>query len=317
MAYVGTLARHIERSVNIIWGSASLCQSLSGCGPYGEGGIYQQNGQTVYGSLIGAIDNQTISPNYQNSSGGPVVAFASASYAQNSGNSNYNSLQISAERRAHDLTYLLSYTYAKSMDTQSAEYDPRTYNGNNYGLSTFDMRHNFVASYNWELPFERFLGPHRYSQGWHITGITRFNTGFPVSLSSGGDFALTNIGLDRPTQVAPIQKLNPHSPAHNFFNTSAFASGLSCGYEVCGVTGSARQFLFHGPGTINTDAGVEKDTKLTERTQLNFRLEMFNVFNHANFLSSATQGNANGGQFGQVTNTAPARIGQISGKFVF
>jgi hypothetical protein len=316
VAYVGTQARHIERGIPLLVGSASLCQSLPGCGPGGEGGVYTVNGQNYYGTLQGPIDNQTISPNYHNSSGGAVVAFAEANYAQNSGNSNYNSLQVSAERRANHLTYLLSYTYAKSLDSQSAAFDPRN-PGRNYGLSTFDMRHNFVASYNWEPPLDRFLGAHRYSQGWHITGISRFNTGVPVSLQSTGDFALTNIGLDFPNQVAPIQKLNPHSPAHEFFNPAAFASNLSCGYEVCGVTGSAKQFLFHGPGTINTDAGIEKDTKITERTQLNFRLEMFNVFNHANFLSSATQGNANGGQFGQVTNTAPARIGQLSGKFIF
>jgi hypothetical protein len=179
------------------------------------------------------------------------------------------------------------------------------------------LRHNFVASYNWTLPFARFMGPHRYSDGWSITGISRFNTGTPVSLASSGDFALTNIGLDYPTQVAPIKKLNPHAPAHAFFDTSAFANNLSCGYEECGVTGSAKQYLFHGPGAINTDAGVEKDTKLTERMQLNLRLEMFNVFNHANFLTSQTHGDANSGLFGQVTNTAPARVGQISGKFIF
>jgi hypothetical protein len=51
--------------------------------------------------------------------------------------------------------------------------------------------------------------------------------------------------------------------------------------------------------------------------QLNFRIEMFNVFNHANFLTSQTVGNANSGQFGQATNTAPARVGQVSGKFIF
>ena len=316
VAYVGTLGHHVEHGVPILWGSAPLCQSLAGCGPGGEAGVYQLNGQNVYSSLVGLIDNQTVSPNYTNSNGGPVTAFAESQYLQNSGNSNYNSLQVSAERRAHDLTFLLSYTYAKSMDTYSALYDPRT-PGSNYGLSGFDLRHNFVASYNWNVPFYRFLGAHRYSQGWQITGISRFNTGTPVNLASGGDFALTSIGLDYPTQIAPIQKLNPHAPAHTFFNTSAFASGLSCGYEVCGVTGSARQNLFHGPGTINTDAGVEKDTKITERMQLNFRIEMFNVFNHANFLTNATQGNANSGQFGQVTNTAPARVGQISGKFIF
>jgi hypothetical protein len=279
--------------------------------------VYQLNGQNVYGTLVGAIDNQTISPNYHNSNGGPVVAFAEANYLQNSGISNYNSLQVSVERRSRDITYLVGYTYAKSLDSVAALYDPRTFNGNNYGFSTFDLRHNLVASYNWELPFARFLGPHRYSQGWHITGITRFNTGFPISLKSGGDFALTNIGLDYPTQIASIKKLNPHLPAHTYFDVNSFAGGLSCGYEVCGQTGTARQYLFHGPGTINTDAGVEKDTKITERTQLNFRLEMFNVFNHPNFLSSATNGDANNGQFGQVTNTAPGRVGQISGKFIF
>ncbi len=51
--------------------------------------------------------------------------------------------------------------------------------GSNYGQSSFDMRHNFVASYNWNLPFARFMGPHRYSEGWQITGISRFNTGTP------------------------------------------------------------------------------------------------------------------------------------------
>jgi hypothetical protein len=317
VSFVGTLGHHIEHSVNIMYGSASLCQSIAGCGPGGEGGVYTLNGQTIYGTLVGAIDNQTISPNYKNSNGGPVVAFAEANYLQNSGNSNYNSLQVALERRSHDITFLVGYTYAKSMDTVAAIYDPRTYNGNNYGYSTFDMRNNLVASYNWELPFYRFMGPHRYSTGWHVTGITRFNSGTPVSLASGGDFALTNISLDYPSEIAPIKKLDPHKPGHNYFDTNSFASGLSCGYEVCGVTGSARQYLFHGPGTINTDAGVEKDTKITERTQLIFRIEMFNVFNHPNFLTNATVGNANSGQFGQVTNTAAGRIGQISGKFIF
>jgi hypothetical protein len=314
VAYVATQGRHLEHTEDLIYGDAALCQSLAGCGPGGEGGVYEQGGKTYYGSFTGPIDNQTISQNYTNSSGGPVVAFAQATYLQNSGNSNYNSLQVSAERRARDVTFLLSYTYAKSLDTIAAKYDPRD-PSRNYGQSSWDMRHNFVASYNWNIPFDRFLGAHRYSEGWHITGISRFNTGFPISLKSGGDFALTNIGLDYPNQVAPVQRLNPHAPAHTFFNASAFASDLSCGYETCGVTGTAKQYLFHGPGAINTDAGIQKDTKINERMQLSLRLEMFNVFNHPNF--TTVTGNANSGQFGDATNTAPARVGQISGKFIF
>ena len=315
VAYVGTQGHHIQHGEDILWGDAALCQSLAGCGPGGEGGVYTQGGQNYYGTLVGLINNQTISQGYTNSAGGPVVAFASATYLQNSGNSNYNSLQVSAERRARDLTFLLSYTYAHSLDNVSARWDPRD-PSRAYGPSTFDLRHNLVMSYNWDLPFDRLFGSRRITTGWHITGISRFNTGNPVSVRSGGDYALTNIGLDYPNQIGSIHKLNPRDSANKqYFNTSAFASGLSCGYEVCGVTGSARQYLFNGPGAINTDLGVEKDTKITESMALNFRFEMFNVFNHANFTSVV--GNANSSQFGQVTNTAPARIGQISGKFIF
>ena len=88
VAYVATQGRHLEHGEDILYGSAPLCLSLAaaGCGPGGEGGVYEQGGQTFYGSFTGAIDNQDISKNHTNSSGGPVVAFASATYLQNSGN---------------------------------------------------------------------------------------------------------------------------------------------------------------------------------------------------------------------------------------
>ncbi len=134
------------------------------------------------------------------------MAFASATWLQNSGNSNYNSLQVSAERRARDLTFLVSYTYAHSLDDVSAKYDPRDPH-RAYGTSSFDLRHNLVLSYNWDLPFAHYFGSRRITTGWHITGISRFYTGTPVSVKSGGDFALTNIGLDYPTQIGSINKL--------------------------------------------------------------------------------------------------------------
>ncbi len=331
VAYVGTQGHHIQRNFPTIWGDAALCQSLAGCGPGGEAGVYTQGAQTYYGTMVGLINNQAISPNYSNSAGGPVVAFAQANWMQNSGNSNYNSLQVSAEHHARDLTFLISYTYAHSLDSYSANYDPLD-PSRAYGPSTFDMRQNLVMSYNWELPFAKAFGNRRLTTGWYVTGITRFNSGTPISLASGGDFALTNLGLDYPTQIAPIQKLNPRNfaaPAgttnvgNYYFNPSSFALNIpSCNgvssYEACGVIGSAKQYSFSGPGTINTDAGVEKLTKLTERTSLNFRLEMFNVFNHANFLSGGVIGNAGAGSaFGQETTVAPGRIGQVSAKLIF
>src|SRR6202035_2423018 len=146
--------------------------------------------------------------------------------------------------------------------------------------------------------------------------------GTPVSLQGNSDAALTNVGLDYPTQIAPVHRSNPRNYGNLYFSPTSFAgiapnAALSCGYEVCGVTGSSPQYSFSGPGTINTDASLEKDTKLTESVSLNFRLEMFNVFNHANFLSSGVIGSPSSGQCGQATTVAPGRIGQISGKIVF
>ena len=204
----------------------------------------RQGGQTYYGSFTGAIDNQDISQNYTNSSGGPVVAFASATYLQNSGNSNYNSLQVSAERRARDITYLLSYTYAKSLDNYSAKWDPRDPN-RAYGHSSCDMRHNLVISYNWNLPFDRFLGTHRYHRRVANYRHQPLQYWLPISLKSGGDIALTNIGLDYPNQIGPIQKLNPHAcGTHLLQYLRLRQTTLSCGYETCGVTGTAKQFSF-------------------------------------------------------------------------
>ena len=109
-AYVATMGHHIEHGEDLIWGDGALCLSIPGCGPGGEGNVYTVGSKTYYGSFTGYIDNQGISAGYTNSSGGPVVAFASATYLQNSGNSNYNGLQMSLERRAHDIGFLLSYT---------------------------------------------------------------------------------------------------------------------------------------------------------------------------------------------------------------
>ena len=332
VAYVGTQGHHIQRGEDILWGDGALCQSLAsaGCGPSGEGNVYTVGAQNYYGTLTGLINNQAISPNYHNSAGGPVVAFASATYLKNSANSNYNSLQISAERRARDLTFLASYTYAHSLDNYSAKYDPRD-PSRAYGPSTFDMRHNLVLSYNWDIPFAHAFGSRRITTGWHITGISRFNSGTPISLRSGGDWSLTNIGLDYPNQIGSIQKFDPHelqvlgsnqTPSNYYFDPTAFNRNIvSCGgataYEACGVTGTAKQYSFYGPRAITTDAGLEKDTKITESTALNVRFEMFNIFNHTNFLTSGIVGNANSSQFGDATTAAQGRIGQISAKFVF
>ena len=98
--------------------------------------------------------------------------------------------------RAGRLTWLASYTYGKSMDLSSSIQEQVYPYGfrKEYGISAFDIKHNFVASYNYELPFEKlFRATNRLAQGWAISGITRFSTGLPVTFASFGDNALVYV----------------------------------------------------------------------------------------------------------------------------
>ena len=160
--YVATTGHHVQRGIPLVYGNQPLCESLAAenCGPGGEGGVYVSGANTYYSTLQGPIDNQTISPNYTNSAGGAVVAFAEANYIQNSANSNYSAFEASLERRASDVTFLLAYTYGKSLDNATANYDPYPGQlGREYGLSSWDIRQNFVASYSWAVPFQRVPWP--------------------------------------------------------------------------------------------------------------------------------------------------------------
>jgi hypothetical protein len=131
------------------------------------------------------------------------------------------------------------------------------------GLSTFDATHNFVASYNYTIPFYRaFKEFPRLTQGWSINGITRLSSGLPVSLSESGDRSLIGgSGVDRPNYVGGLV-INSDVKNHGFvyFNKSAFSQ------EVLGGQGTAAPRIFHGPGVENWDLGVQKITKIRERT---------------------------------------------------
>src|SRR3984885_1970117 len=321
MSYVGTQGRRLQLSYNLLVGSGALCKQLAAegatptCGPGGETTIYTPpNGGAVYGTMLG-VPSPGTSAQLKNQALGPQfgeVAYGAVQNNSNIGTSNYNALQVTVERRASDLTFLAAYTYGKSFDNVNTTYNvlnPQE----SYVISPFDLTQNLVVSYAWNIPFNRFFSglPQRLTQGWAVTGITRFATGFPITLTQSGDLSLTNIGLDYPNVVGPVVKENPRTLNHLYFSPSSFSS------EQLGMTGDAPARYFHGPGTINTDAGFMKNTKITESASLALRVESFNVFNHANFQSTDITGNFSSSQFGQATNTLAARIGQVSAKFSF
>jgi hypothetical protein len=320
IGYIGSLSRHLLAVHSVSPGNPTLCLSLSQpqdvmpgtptCGPFGE--------NTVYTRANGTLVNGTRSP-YPNTIGSDAVY-------QNMGNSNYNSLQATLKRTAGRFTLLASYTYGKSMDWASSiqeQVNPFDFR-KEYAISAFDMKHNFVFSYNYELAIDKlFRASNRVTQGWSISGITRYATGLPVTFQSFGDNALVqvqnngvnSVSIDLPNYNPSLGPLNVnHDPRSNpmAFNTALFTP------NPLGTFGTSSRRFFYGPGINNYDVALRKLTRVTESRSLEFRLETFNTFNHAQFDgANSVDGNVNDSTFGQILKSQPGRVGQVAVRFLF
>jgi hypothetical protein len=320
IGYIGSLSRHLLAVHSVSPGNPALCLSLSQpqdvapgsplCGPFGE--------NLVYTRANGTMVNGTRSP-YPNTIGTDAVY-------QNMGNANYNSLQTSLRRTAGPLTFLASYTYGKSMDWASSiqeQVNPFDFR-KEYAISAFDLKHNFVCSYNYELPMEKlFRASNRLTQGWTISGVTRYATGLPVTFQSFGDNALVqvqnngvnSVSIDVPNYNPNLGSLKVNRDPRN--NPLAFNSKLFSP-NALGTFGNSSRRFFYGPGIDNYDVAVHKVTRITESTSLEFRFETFNTFNHAQFDGAgAVDGNRDDATFGQILKSQPGRVSQAALKLQF
>lgn len=316
--YIGSESHHLITLLSSNPGNPSLCLSVSQtsevaagsatCGPFGENGVYT----TANGTVINGT-RTALGPN-----------FGSDSWFYNYGNSAYNSLQASINHTAKRLSILASYTYGKSIDDASnlqEQLDPFDYNLRR-GVSSFDIRHNFVASYRYELPLEEvFHHKGRATTGWAVTGITRFCTGLPVTMVDFGDNSLVGSnnqgvngsGIDLPDRSPGPLNIN-HHPANGqpYVNTSLFS------VAPLGSLGDSGRRPFYGPGDDNFDIACLKTTPLWSEKTLEIRWETFNTFNHSQFFgASSVNGNINSPTFGNVVSAMPPRIMQIAAKVNF
>ena len=143
-----------------------------------------------------------------------IIPFGNDSYFITAGASSYNSGQINYRHTSGRLQTLIGYTFSKAFDDSSGYGEQiNPYNHRlSRGLSAFDSTHNFVASYNYALPFDKLGGPQRLTNGWAISGITKFATGLPVTLVETDDRSLlgTRFGgpitlpVDTPNIVGPL-----------------------------------------------------------------------------------------------------------------
>ena len=317
-SYVGNESHRLLVLVESNPGNPALCLSLSQtsevapgsatCGPFGESNVYTTAaGRTVNGTR------------------GPLGSnFGSDTNQSTTGNANYNALELSVRHNSKRLQLFASYTFSKSMDDSSnvgEEVNPIN-PALSYALSAFDVKHNFVVSYAYELPFERLFGvSNGWTKGWTISGITHFSSGFPVTLLNYGDNSLlgaepngiNNYGVDEPQYTPGALDLN-HNPRNGgaYFNTSLFS------LQPLGEPGNAKRRFFYGPGIDNYDMALIKNVPLPDTRSLEFRFEGFNVFNHAQFYGPASvNGNIQSATFGQVISAAPPRLMQAAVKFVF
>ena len=324
-SYVGNQDHHLLVVLPTNVGNAELCVSLSQpsevapgsatCGPYGEDSTYTAASGTVYNGTrnvgLGAIP-------------GLYGKYGAVTAQRTIGNSNYNALETNLRYAGQRSTALFAYTYSKSIDQASnigEQINP--FNARlSRAISSWDMRHNFVASYSYVLPFDRLFGhSNQLTEGWSVSGTTRFASGFPVTLYDDSDNSLlgtlgngvNNYLLDTPALTpGPLEiNTNPRNgrPA---FNTALFST------EPFGKLGNSPRRFFYGPGINNWDIQLTKNVRLTESKLLDFRVEAFNAFNHAQFYgSAAVDGEVNDPAFGEIESAADPRLIQAAVKFTF
>jgi outer membrane receptor protein involved in Fe transport len=282
------------------------------------------------------VDN----PNGTQSAGDrPYPAFGDIQWMENRVNASYNSLQARLEKRlSNGLSALVSYTWGKALTGApdhistsggGAGFDTGTFkepqDGNNLaadrGLAEFDVKHRFVASYIWELPFghDRRFGSQwsgvtdALLGGWQLTGIHAIQSGLGLTATLAGASVL-NIGGERrarPDLVGDPVLPSSERTLNRWFNTDAFAV-LSPAPRAFGDAGVG---IMRGPGFATFDFTLAKNFAIGGRRSLQFRAEVFNAFNRANFGPPNIARDSTG--FGQILTAGPARIVQFGLKVYY
>ena len=268
----------------------------------------------------------------------PYPAFGDIQWMENRVSSTYKSLQLRLEKRfTNGLTGNVSYTLGEALSGApdhistsggGAGIDTGVFrepqDGNNlraeYGPTEFDIRHRFVASYIWELPFGR--GRHWGNSwnramdlafgGWQVTGIHVLQSGLALTATLSGA-NVVNLGGERrarPNLVGEPELSESQRTLARWFNTDAFAA-----FAVPQAFGNAGVGIMRGPGVANFDFTFAKNFQVTDRRYFQFRTEIFNAFNHPNFGPPNIARDSSG--FGQILSAAPARIIQFGVKFYF
>ena len=275
ITYVGNLGRHLLRQPNINFPNLSLVAA-----------------------------NPTASTN----AFVPYLGYSTIQEYLSDSTSNYNALQVYVSKRAGNVVFTGGYTWSKALGDASGngdnleDYQNRHFN---YGPLSFDREHTFSGTFVWQLARLRNQNSivRGVAGGWQLSGVIRLQSGAPYTVT-----ASTSTGTRRANYVSGSLDISDPGPAE-WFNIAAFAPANIGSYGTSG-TG-----IIRGPNLQSYDLSLAKRFALSERFDLKFQGDFFNVFNVVNWSTlNTTQSNSN---FGTISAAYPARNVQLSLKLAF
>jgi hypothetical protein len=241
------------------------------------------------------------------------------------GMSNYNAMWLTMRKNFRNgLNFNFNYNYSKSLDTGSLSgtvLQDATRPYLNYGPSDYDTAHRISMNAIYALPFKG----NRLVEGWQLSGISQWQTGNPLNVTTTSTFTGTANVL-HPNLLAPVQYglTRPSATTVQWFNPATCTTATAgCIFQIpsTGFGNLARNAL-RGPGFADTDFSIEKNTTIYEAVKFQLRVDAFDIFNHPSFGNPTTS--ANSSTFGIISSTrfpvgdlGSSRQLQIVGKIIF
>ena len=286
-AYVGNISRHLQdnRNLNYISFGADFAAK-------------NQDPTLVATQPTALLGNNALSTNFMR----PIYGFGNINLYESQSTSNYNALQVSLNRRAaHGLFFGLAYTWSKALTTASSDstfvradqYERVA----NYGPASFDRRQVLAINYLYAFPNmhdgNRIV--HAFTNGWQFSGVTQVSTGAPftpgLSISGVGNQNITGSNTEG-ARIGIVSGCNPYTSTDNPWNRLNSACFTAPQPGSLGLE-SGSNFLYQ-PGLVNYDMSLVKQFTVQERLRFQFRVDAFNIFNHANFTNLNTTVNYSG-----------------------
>ena len=281
--------------------------------------------QPILASATSPIGGQTTNTSANASLRVPYVGFSPTGlvWLETSTDSSYNSLQTSVTRRlSKGVRLLASYTWAKSLDNNSGSGTGATFtqlDGDqtrlslNRGLSDFDRTHRVVVNFSYNLPYGR-LNKQIFGD-WQVAGVAILQSGTPISILDTSGAALYGTANSRAswspgaTITTAQGSGRTQDRLNQYFNTAAFV-------RAGNFFGDTARNILRGPIQRNADLSINKKFTLTERVNLEWRNEFFNVLNIANFANPG--GSITAASYGVIRNTTGnPRVVQFALKLAF